>query len=166
MRLSERIRTKGELIQDFELASEERFLDAQELLARGQGTGAAYLLGYVAEMVLKTAIGRFDGARPSDRVYPLLAPAKKLAEAALPSRKFKGYHDVLSWAFALREKRKRKGRPLREDLAQNLINRASRIDRAWAVELRYFGLEVEVRDAERLLGDVAWIKNNRILLWK
>lgn len=45
MKLSDRVRNGEELLQDFELAAEERFLDAQELLARGHGTGATYLVG-------------------------------------------------------------------------------------------------------------------------
>lgn len=166
MRLSQRIKNGEELVQDFELAAEERFVDAQELLARGQSTGAAYLVGYVAEMLLKNAVFRFDGARPSDRVSQRLWPAKKWAQKALPALPFTNFHSVWFWAHVLREKRRRRGLPLPEAVAQNLIRLAFRLERTWAVELRYFGLEVDADHATRVMADVAWIRRNKEQLWK
>ena len=166
MRLSDRIRQGDELLQDFELAAEERLLDAQELLARGHGTGAAYLLGYVAEMLLKTAVFLFDGARPGDKVGPRLSPAKKWAQKFLPGRPFTNYHDVLFWAHVLRKKRSDKGRPLASTVSQNLIRIAGRINRMWVVDLRYFGFEVTVDFAKALFEDVMWIKKNHSSLWR
>lgn len=166
MKLSDRVKNGEELLQDFELAAEERFLDAQELLARGHGTGAAYLAGYVAEMLLKNAIFRFDGARPFDRIYPRLHPAKKWAQKSLPGIKFTNFHDIWFWAHVLRKKRLERGRPLPEAFGQNLMRVAYRINRAWAVDLRYFGFEVSVSFAKRSFEDVAWIKKNHAILWR
>jgi hypothetical protein len=166
MKLSDRVKNHGELLQDFELAAEERFLEAQELLGRGHATGAAYLTGYVAEMLLKRAVFRFDGARPSDRVYPRLAPAKKWAQRSLPGITFSNWHDVWFWAHVLRKKRLDRGRPLPEAVAQNLMRLTYRIDRSWAVDLRYFGSEVTIEFAKQLFNDVAWIKKNDAVLWR
>lgn len=166
MKLSDRVRNKGELLQDFELAAEERFLDAQELLARGHGTGAAYLIGYVAEMLLKNAVFRFDGAQPSDLVYPRLSPAKKWAQKSLPGLQYNHGHGILFWALVLRKKRSDKGNPLPLVVSQNLIRIAYRLSRRWAVELRYFGFEVTVEFAKRSFEDVAWIKKNHAALWR
>lgn len=166
MKLSDRVRNGEELLQDFELAAEERFIDAQELLVRGNGTGAAYLLGYVAEMILKHAVFRFDGARPSDQVHPRLHPTKKWAKNALPALAFTSFHDIWFWAHVLRKKRADRGMPLPAHISQNLMRVAYRLSRAWAVDLRYFGFEVTVEFAKRLLEDVAWIKTNKTAFWR
>jgi len=166
MKLSDRVRNGEELLQDFELAAEERFLDAQELLARGHGTGAAYLVGYVAEMLLKHAVFRFDGARPGDRVHPRLYPTKKWAQKALPGLAFTNFHDIWFWAHVLRKKRADRGRALSLPVAQNLMRIAYRLSRAWAVDLRYFGFEVTVDFANRSFEDVAWLKKNQAELWR
>ena len=154
------------MLQDFELAREERFLDAQALLARGHGTGATYVVGYVAEMLLKSAVLLFDGARPSDLVYPRLSPVKKWAQRLLPGVPFANYHDVLFWTWVLRKKREDKGRSLPTAISQNLMRTGYRISRGWSVELRYFGFEVTVEDARRCFEDVAWIKKNHASLWR
>lgn len=166
MKLDDRVRKGRGLLQDFELAAEERFLDAQELLARGHGTGATYLTGYVAEMLLKNAVFLFDGARSSDLIFPRLAPVKKWAAKTLPGLPCTSYHDVWFWAHVLRKKRVDKGRPLPDLLAQNLIRVTYRLSRAWSVELRYFGFEVPIDSARRSLEDVAWIKKSYTHLWR
>jgi hypothetical protein len=166
MKLPDRIKHGHELLQDFELASAERYQDARELLVKGNATGATYLSGYVAEMLLKNAVFRFDGARPADRVFPRLAPAKKWAQKELPSLKFTTYHNVLFWAHVLRKKRMIKGRPLAEPIAQNLLRIAWRVERAWDVQLRYFGREVSMQAALRVFDDVTWIKKNHSHLWR
>lgn len=166
MKLEDRVRDGEGLLQDFALAAEERFLDAQVLLAGGHGTGAAYVVGYVAEMLLKSAVFLFDGARPSDMVYPRLSPLKRWAKNSLPGVPFTNYHDVLFWAWVLRKRRAEKGRPLPEPASQNLLRIAYRLSRGWSVELRYFGFEVTVDHARRCFEDVAWIKKNHAVLWR
>ena len=166
MKLADRVRDGEGLLQDFALAAEERFLDAQMLLARGHGTGATYVAGYVAEMLLKSAVFLFDGARPSDMIYPRLSPVKKWAQKSLPAIPFTNYHDVLFWAWVLRKRRAEKGRALPDLVAQNLMRIAYRLSRGWSVELRYFGFEVTVEDARQCFQDVAWIKKNHAELWR
>lgn len=166
MKLDDRIRNGNGLLQDFELAAEERYLDAQELLARGHGTGATYLTGYVAEMLLKNAVFLFDGAGPKALIRPRLAPVKKWAEKMLPTPPFTNYHDVWFWAHVLRKKRLDKGRPLPDTLAQNLMRVAYRLSRAWTIELRYFGFEVTTEAAKQSLEDVSWIKKSYTQLWR
>jgi hypothetical protein len=117
-------------------------------------------------MLLKNAVFRFDGALPADRVHPRLAPAKKWAQKALPGLVFTNYHDIWFWAHVLRKKRWDRGPPLPSALSQNLMRVAYRLSRAWAVDLRYFGFEVTVDLAKRSLEDVAWLKKNRVDLWR
>jgi hypothetical protein len=154
-----------DLVQDFEIAATERLREARSLLARGEGTGAAYSAGYAAEMHLKQAVFRVDGARPHDRVRTRLNPAKRWAQSAIPSYRFRDYHDILFWALVLRKKRIDRGRPLSEALSQNLVRLATRLSRAWSVHLRYHGREVTTIDAKTVLEDVAWFEKNRFRLW-
>ena len=166
MSLSPRVLNGEELLQDFELAAKERFYEAQELLASGYSTGAAYLLGYVGEMVLKHAVFRFDGARPYDRVRPRLHPTKKWAKVALPSIRFTDFHDLWFWAHVLRQKRIDRGCALPDALSQNLMRVVYHLKRAWRVDLRYFGAEVSAELAKRSLEDVAWLLKNQAALWR
>jgi hypothetical protein len=154
-----------ELLQDVELAAAERLGDARRLLLHGNSTGAAYLAGYVAEMHLKQAVFRFDGARPNDRVVARLNPARRWAQRAIPAYRFSSFHDVLFWALVLRQKRRDRGRPLPEPLEQNLIRLATRLSRTWSVNLRYREREVTPEAARIVCEDVAWFARNRFHLW-
>ena len=166
MTLPQHVRDGRSTVQDFDLAAEERWLDVQELLARGHGTGAVYLAGYVAEFLLKSAVLRFDGAPPYAEVYPRLGPLKKWAAKTLPGLPFTNYHDVWFWAHVLRKKRADQGRPLDAPVAQNLMRTAYRVSRRWSVELRYFGFEVATASARSVFEDVAWIKKSHPTLWR
>lgn len=165
MALRREVREGDELLQDVELAATERLRDARGLLLAGSSTGAAYLAGYVAEMRLKQAVFRFDGARPNDRVVARLNPVRRWAERAMPAYRFRSYHDVLFWALVLRQKRRDRGRPLSEPLEQNLIRLASRLSRTWSVNLRYREREVTIEEARTVCEDVAWFDKNRFHLW-
>jgi hypothetical protein len=166
MKLSARVGNGEALVQDFELAAEERFLDAEELLVRGNATGATYLAGYVAEIVLKYAVFRFDGAALHDVTTARLAPVKRWAQHSLPGIPFTSYHNVLFWAHVLRKKRVDRGRPLPELVSQNLMRVAFRVHGAWSVHLRYFGLELAIDSAKSMFMDVAWLKKNHGSLWR
>lgn len=57
-----------ETIGGFETAAEERYWDGIEMLTSPGPHRAAgiYLIGYAAEMLLKTASFRFNGSTPAD----------------------------------------------------------------------------------------------------
>lgn len=58
-----------------EAAAEQRYWEGVELLVQGR-SGGVYILGYAAEMWLKLAFFRRQGALPSDVAKPWLGPAK------------------------------------------------------------------------------------------
>ena len=71
----------NETIQDMESAAEDRYWEGWELAVQGHHVGAIYVLGYVAEMLLKINAFRVDGALPGDPVGPRLGPAKTFGQA-------------------------------------------------------------------------------------
>lgn len=166
MALRRAVLNGSELLHDFEVAALERLRNARTLLAAGQGTGATYLAGYAAEMHLKQALFRFDGARAFDLVKPRLAPARRWAKAALPGYEFRNSHDILGWALALRRKRVDRGRPLPQPVAQNMVRLATRLDGRWSENLRYHSNEVGIVDARSVVEDVAWFEKHRAELWR
>jgi len=165
MGLNPRVHDGLELLQDFELAGGERLRDAANLLRCGNSTGAAYLAGYAAEMAIKQAVFRFDGADANAGVKPRLNPIKKWAKMALPSYSFVDFHDVLFWAYVLRKKRIDRGRTLSEPTAQNLVRLARRLKSSWSVQLRYYHKEVSATEAKAVIEDATWIHKNRAALW-
>ena len=165
MKLDARIQNGQSSVQDFQEAAEERFIDAQDLLARGNGTGALYLCGYVAEMLLKSSVFLTDGAKPAEQVYPRLAPVKNWARRFLPHVPFTSYHSLLFWSEVLLRKRLDVGNELSPALSGSLRSVARRMHDAWTIELRYFGFQVDVADAKSFLEDVAWIRKNYAQSW-
>ena len=55
MALRPRLQPTLETIQEFELAAEERYWAGLELMTRGDALTDIYILGYVAEMLLKNS---------------------------------------------------------------------------------------------------------------
>lgn len=82
-------------VQDLELASSDRLWEGLGLLVAGRTAGGVYLLGYVAEMVLKNACFQFDGARPADPVRPLLGPVRALGRQHFPAIQQENYHSLV-----------------------------------------------------------------------
>ena len=50
-----RLQPLPETVQEFELAAEDRYWAGMELMTRGDGATGIYLMGYVAEMLLKNS---------------------------------------------------------------------------------------------------------------
>src|SRR5438477_187038 len=70
MALRFRLVASPESIQDFELSARQKYWAGIELALTGHEASAVYLLGYVAEMLLKNACFRVDGARPASPRTP------------------------------------------------------------------------------------------------
>ncbi|HWL94516.1 MAG TPA: hypothetical protein VNT79_13405 [Phycisphaerae bacterium] len=64
MPLRYRILSTPETVQDLVLASDQKYWEGIELLLAGRRGAGIYLLGFAAEMILKAAVFRIDGARP------------------------------------------------------------------------------------------------------
>ena len=80
-----------ETVNDLVLAAEERYWDAYELAVQGRAFAAIYVAGFTAEMLLKVAGFRFDGAAPGDAIQPRLGPAKTYGAVRFPAIEPVGY---------------------------------------------------------------------------
>lgn len=152
-----------ETIQDFELASQDRLLEGIELLVSGRTAGGVYLLGYVAEMVLKNAVFLFEKARPSDLIKPKLGPIKSFGQQFLPKIQHESYHSLIFWYHVLCRKRADAGRPLSGQLDRELKQRVDRIYDMWIVDMRYYP-DDHLLSGQTVYNDVSWIYDNRLRL--
>jgi hypothetical protein len=156
-----------ETVQNLELASGDRFWEGFELLVAGRTAGTVYLLGYVAEMVLKNACFLFDGARPADPVKPRLGPYRALARQHFPAieRQRENYHSLVFWYTALLWRRRLARRPLAPRLARQLGRRVARVHGMWTVAMRYYPDGQVLPNVSRsLYDDVLWIYDHRLEL--
>src|SRR5437867_10424866 len=64
--LRRQLKATPETVDEFDLAAEERYWDGCQLVTGGHELAGIYLLGYVAELILKHACFRTDRARPGD----------------------------------------------------------------------------------------------------
>lgn len=162
----------AETVQDLVLAAEERYWDAYELVVQGRHFAGTYLIGYTAEMLLKTAAFRFDGALPGDLVAPRLGPARSFGAICFPSVPYESAHSLQFWVAFLVRKRADAGRPLSTALSAELGPRIDRVYGTWWISMRYRSsmLPASVSSAAQaealgLLEDVDWLRNHHSDLW-
>lgn len=165
MPLRARLQHEPETVQDFEIASDEKYWEGIELLAAGRPGAGIYLMGYVGEMLLKIACFRFDGAQPYDLVAPRLAPSRSWAKVHLHRTDDERYHSLLFWVQVLRTKRALAGRSLPPPVDSRLLQRTRRMYQIWWVQMRYRPDQALPREADTMYDDVTWIRDNRIRLW-
>jgi hypothetical protein len=129
-------RFKPDSIAEFRAAARQRSLDAIVLEEAGRRSGAIYLWGYVAEMILKAAFFDVSGfphsrtlTRPDLRTA-LITYAGAASNANL--------HDLDLWAGALVNLRGRLGSNYADPTFANLVRtKAQTLHGLWSVELRY-----------------------------
>ena len=165
MPLRRTVESIPETIQEILIASKERHAEGLDLILNGRRTGGIYLLGYAAEMILKAAYFRFEGASLNDLVPPRLPLARKKWEGTL-GLSAESYHSVIFWARALRANRHLRGRRLDPVLDAQLAQRSRRLYQAWWIGLRYHRDCAADRDAQTVLGDVSWLRRNESELWR
>jgi hypothetical protein len=154
-------------VQTYLTAANERFVDAQGLLARGRHDAACYLAGYVVEMLLKHAAMVAAGAAPHDlsdtwRAYfwTTLVKPKVLVSA------YESGHGLEFWRDAVLHNRSIQSLgPLARQWQKrtNAVVRATR--RSWSVEMRYDSPSRTTKEAERLLEVAGWLLKNQARLW-
>ena len=100
-RLAERLSRDNPSVQDLELAAEQRLADAMVLLADERCWGAVYLLGYVAEIYLKTIAYRRLGARPTSQEHVMFRHCRALSGQLRlwgHDAQWEAGHGLLFWA--------------------------------------------------------------------
>ena len=172
MTLREYYATQTETLGMFELAWEQRYVEGERLLlTEDTRVGGVYLLGYVAEMVLKASYFRFTGAASGDKTASLMESAgvKSAAHAARVRHlqsvnaavKQEDYkHDIEFWLQELLSERKRKGRRLRQQRELDLQTHAQTIYNAWRVNMRYLALRIPGAEYREFQSSVLWLKEN------
>ena len=171
MALRTLLQSTTETVQDLILAAEERYWEALELIVQGRPFAGIYLVGYTAEMLLKTAAFRFDGAQPGDFVAPRLRPAKSYGANVFPTIPYENAHSLRFWVAFLEQKRVAAGLPLPNALNVELTRRVDRVHNTWWVSMRYRSAAVAsmVSAAQMetidLLEDVDWLRKYHTDLW-
>ena len=156
-----------ETIQEFNAAAEDRFWDGVSLLVDGRYDGGIYLLGYVAEMLLKSAYFSFRGEALTVEVWPLLNPAWRRGADWFPgsfSANNPDYHNLNFWSRVLAEERRRAGQSLPFHLHNEYVVHTSRLSMTWWVEMRYRRGVAGQTDAEGMLESVTWLRHHYIRL--
>jgi len=141
-------------------AAIERYWDglALAMAQEGRRLGAIYLLGYVAEIVLKVAFFRVCGFPPYQAV------SLRMATAHASWRGF-SLHDVNAWATLLIEERRLRGRPFDPVFASQLKWHVMVVAANWREALRYRHSAASETELAEVFQGVDWLLANSNLLW-
>jgi hypothetical protein len=165
MPLRQLVTSSPENLSDMLLAAEDRYKDAEELLAQDRLDGCVYLLGFAAEMWLKAACMRLRGLGPADPVFAALTALKGFMKQVAPTIPFDGYHDLSFYVGCIRTLRSRQNRPLPGQFELELNTRMVRsLHQEWIVDMRYRRVNVTAPQAWEALEDTWWIKSNWLQL--
>ena len=137
MPLRQRLEAVSETIQEFEFSSQEKALEGEALIAGGYNGAGIYLLGYSAEMLLKTGYFRLTGAGWSDRIQPRLGLALTSARILIPHVPHEGYHSLRFWSSLLRETRRHRHKAMPPLLEAQLVSRTRRLHQNCWIGTRY-----------------------------
>jgi hypothetical protein len=158
--------SQPELVQDLELAAEQRYWEGMHLMAEGRWGAGIYLMGYATEMVLKAAVFRTDGASPADDVRSRLGPARVWGGVFLPNVPHESYHSLWFWYRLLRQKRQWWGRPIPWEFDQACLRGVRSLYSIWWVEMRYRPDNAGPDQADVVYEHTTWLLENRLRLWR
>jgi hypothetical protein len=161
MPLRHRLLANPESVQDMIVASEARYWEGVELFVSGSSAGGIYLMGYVAEMILKTGTVLLDGARPTDLIGPRLPPTRVWAKKHLPGLVDENYHSVWFWTHVLRQKRRIANKPFPAPIDSALVQRMRRLHGIWLVSMRYQPDRSLPMEARSVYDDATWLRDHR-----
>ncbi len=160
--------TGQETIASFEAAAEEKYEDGFNLMASASPGNGIYLMGYAAEMLLKSAYFRILGlAEVTPITWQHLTRARSDAATLGVTASDEHFHNVEFWGELVIKKRTQQARGLSPALETELAQRTQRLALNWFVEMRYRSLQgVAKQDIEDVLDDVIWIKSNQERFWR
>ncbi len=171
--LREQIESTRETVQEFEAAAEYFYQEGKFLVRKKQHYAGIYLLGYAAEMWLKTAYFRLINLLSSDTATPQLPFAVQRGRNELipPVRDAEGYHNLLLWWRLILLERNNPAnfsprRPFNLKFAIEFQTVVLRSYDAWWIQMRYRSPIAATKEAEQYLKDVEWIRENHDLLWR
>ena len=162
-----RIDTNPETLAEFEQAWEQRYAEGLRLIeVESTRTGGVYLLGYVAEMILKVAYFRFIGAASDSLVKNLLAEPIFINATNNLGMDSEAKHSILFWTELLIVTRGQRTRRLPRHLADELRISASTLHFNWKVDIRYHSLLVTVPEQLEVKEAVDWFRKHHKSLWR
>lgn len=167
MGLRFRLESEPETVQDLSLAAEERFADGLDCVTLGRHWSGVYLLGYSAEMFLKVACFKLDGAQPDQPVAPHFGPAKRWGRRFFPKVPYENFHNLWFWCLLLRCKRRYWGRSLLAPFDDNGLLRQTRLlHQTWWIAMRYRPAQIGPDETQAALDGASWIRNHSVELWR
>ena len=151
-------------VHELERAAEQRYREASLLAANGEPGGAVYLLGHVAEMLVKAAAFRFvRGGSPHD---PIPAAERDAVEKTIridlklhPDyiRLTQGPHNFLGWAHWLVLVSGARYTPA---LGATLLSHADAVFTHWDPNMRYHELSVTPAMLAVVRPSTDWLRAN------
>ena len=166
MPLATRFQQSPETVAEMEKAALSRFREGRFLVESGWYDSGIYLLGFAAEIFLKTAYCRVDSqVRRNFLVAARMTPARRywrITFGDIPSG-----HDILFLALSIENDRPRQGKQPWPVATARLFNTTiDRIAECWTVEMRYHSPKATQAEAEDMLADVSWLRQNYAVLWR
>lgn len=146
-----------------ERAAAQRFWDSLALATNGSGheARAIYLLGYVAEMLLKTAYFRVTSVPTGQSIAPHLQGARTHA-----SWRGGNLHNLQSWVILLGDVRAIQSNPWSAVTAATIERHILIINSHWRESLRYTSFAATNAELEEVFASVDWLRYNYSLLWR
>lgn len=167
--LRERIEAPGFVVslQDADLAAEERLEEGRFLVVNGYFAAGVYLLGYVAETLLKTAYVRVahPRARPGYNLGAALREAHIVGGVLLPYTDPDGFHSIRFWAMLLEGVRRGQEREMAAVLRLPFEAHTEYLHRYWKVDMRYLPGDVRPAEAVQYESSVLWLRTNHVAFW-
>lgn len=161
------VRFASECIREFELAAEERYVDALQLADSGRRTGAIYLFGYVVEMELKAGFLRLAGHADDDPIsiqtlWNYSGPRANTMARSLGLAGAKNLHDVEAWAELIVAYRSSRNRVYSERrFAARLLANVRAIAERWTEALRYHKNVAFAHELNAVRTACSWIVTHR-----
>ena len=154
-------------LQNVEQALESRLEEGRLLIASGLFDGRIYLLGYVAEMLLKIGYMKVvsPGIRPTANVGSYNKQALTVGKTLNPYIDADGFHSILFWAVLIEGIRRGKNLPLPSSFAIEFEQRTRRLQQNWKVDMRYLPPRATLAEATEMLEDVLWLRREQSAIW-
>ena len=166
-------------LEDFESSAFNRYEAGLELITHPTSdyrSAGVYLMGYVAEMLLKSAYFRFKDNPPVPSGHVVDAAKRTAARAeagrlsgllGLPAVvEHDGYHSIEFWAFLVREYRRDQSHAWADPAFDlNFRSCVDRLHNNWRVSMRYYSDSSLTLDAISVAEDGTWLVTNYTSLW-
>ena len=138
-------------------AASERYDDGVHLAGATPPrlTGAVYLFGYAAEILLKAAYFEFTQVPPGDDLFVAghFSAVKKHQDYGSPN-----LHEVDRWANLLIQERVRQGNPLNPLTATLLRYHVGQVSQNWKETLRYRSTRANQAEYDEVKAAVDWLR--------